>query len=163
VKQVSSAAERNKRPILDVIAGVLPERGSVLEIASGSGQHAPYLAAALGDLRFQPSDADASAVASIAAYREEAALPNLDAPVRLDVMQNPWPVSHSDAVLCFNMIHIAPWQACLALLRGAAAILAAGAPLVLYGPYRIDGDFTAPSNVEFDASLRRRNPAWGLR
>lgn len=156
------AAERNAEPILAVLRRVLPARGLVLEIASGSGYHAGVFARALPALTWQPTDRDPDGLASIAAWVEEAALPGLRPPLLLDVTA-PWPVEHADAVLCINMIHIAPWTSALALLEGAARVLPAGAPLVTYGPYRFDGVFTAPSNADFDASLRGRDPAWGVR
>lgn len=158
------AAERNAEPIRAVLARVLPPRGLVLEIASGSGQHGVFMATAFPAITWQPTDADPDALASIRAWAEEAALPNLRPPLRLDAEDDPstWPIGAADAVVCINMVHIAPWSAALGLLRGAAALLGPGAPLVTYGPYRIDGR-TAPSNEEFDASLRARDPAWGVR
>lgn len=156
------AAERNAGPILEVLREVLPATGDVLEIASGSGQHAVAFAGALPGVTWQPTDGDPDALASIAAWREVAALPNLRAPLPLDVTA-PWPVTRADAIVCINMIHIAPWAATLALLDGAARALAPGAPLVTYGPYRFAGVTTAPSNDAFDASLRARDPAWGVR
>ena len=158
------AAERNAEPIRAVLARVLPPRGLVLEVASGSGQHGVFMATALPAITWQPSDADPDALASIQAWSDEAGLPNLRPPVRLDAEDDPsaWPIGSADAVVCINMIHIAPWSAALGLFRGAAALLAQGAPLVTYGPYRMSGR-TAPSNEEFDASLRARDPAWGVR
>ena len=155
----SPAAERNAEPILAVLRDVLPSKGTVLEIASGTGQHAVSFAQALPGLAFQPSDL---AVDDLAERVLRAALPNLRAPVVLDVTQ-PWPVERAAAVVCINMIHISPWAATLALFDGAAAVLREGAPLVLYGPFlRVDRT-TAASNLAFDADLRRRDPAWGLR
>ena len=143
---------------------VLPARGLVLEIASGTGEHAVAFAQALPALVFQPSDVDPDALASIEAWRRHAALPNLRPELALDVHALPWPLPETpDAVLCSNMIHIAPWSACLGLLDGAAAALAPGAPLVLYGPHREGGVHTAPSNAAFDASLRERDARWGVR
>ena len=145
---------------------VLPARGLVLEIASGTGEHAAAFARAMPALEFQPSDIDPESLASIDAWRRHSGAPNLRAPVRLDVHELPWAlpgISVVHAVLCINMIHIAPWSACLALLDGAAARLAPGAPLVLYGPYREGGVHTAPSNESFDASLRKRDASWGVR
>jgi hypothetical protein len=149
-----------------VLERVLPARGLVLEIASGTGEHAAAFAAALPALEFQPSDADAESLASIAAWRQHSGAANLRAPLRLDVHEQPWTlpgVVAVDALLCINMIHIAPWSACLALLDGASLLLAPGAPLVLYGPYRERGVHTAPSNESFDASLRERDARWGVR
>ncbi len=163
------AAERNREPILAVLREVLPERGTVLEIAAGTGQHAVHFAAALPDLSWQPTDADPPSLASIAAWVAHAALPNLRAPLALDVRAARWPVdtpdalAELDAVVCINMIHIAPWEAACALIAGAAARLRDGGVLVLYGPYRRDGAHTAPSNAAFDAQLRGRDPSWGVR
>ena len=157
------ATERNRAPILAVLERVLPARGVVLEIASGSGEHAIFFARALPSLTFQPSDPDPAHVASIDAWRSSEDLPNVAPALTLDVHAKPWPLAHADAVYCANMIHIAPWSACLALLDGAASTLAPGAPLVLYGPYRVGGAHTAPSNEAFAASLRARDPRWGVR
>jgi SAM-dependent methyltransferase len=162
-RQRSSAAERNKQPILDVLKRVLPPRGTALEIASGTGQHAVHFAAAMPQWTWQPSDADPAALASIAAWRAHARLPNLQAPVRLDVISEPWPVAAVDAILCANMLHISPWATCAALMRGAARHLSAQGLLVTYGPYLVDGEENAPSNLAFDADLRLRNPQWGVR
>ena len=163
MKRTPPAAERNAGPILGVLRRVLPPRGLVLEVASGSGYHAAHFARALPELTWQPTDVDADGLASIAGWVEDAALPNLRAPLALDVTAATWPVEHADAIVCINMIHIAPWACALALLSGAARLLAPGAPLVTYGPYRFDGAFTAESNAAFDASLRARDPAWGVR
>jgi hypothetical protein len=162
-KRVAPAAERNKEPILEVLREVLPARGVVLEVASGSGQHAAFFARALPQLVWQPSDTDAAALTSIGAYCEEAQLENLRTPVQLDVCAAAWPIERADAVVSINMIHIAPWTACLALFEGAARILQPGAPLVLYGPFVIDGDFVAQSNIDFDRRLRGENASWGVR
>lgn len=157
------ATARNRDPILEVLRGVLPDRGLVLEIASGSGEHAVHFARALPGLAFQPSDPDPDALASIAAWGAESGLPNLRPPLLLDAAATAWPAEAADAILCINMIHISPWRATEGLMAGAARLLAPGAPLILYGPYRRDGVPTAPSNEAFDASLRERDPAWGLR
>jgi len=162
-KRVAPAAERNKEAILEVLREVLPPRGLVLEVASGSGQHAAFFADALSTLIWQPSDADEGALASIRAYCAEAALDNLRLPVLLDASATSWPIDRADSVVSINMIHIAPWAACLGLLAGGARILPPEAPLVLYGPFAIDGDFIAPSNVDFDRRLRSENAAWGVR
>ena len=154
---------RNAGPIAEVLGKVLPPRGLVLEVASGTGEHAVSFARAFPGLIWQPSDPDPLALGSIAAWREEAALPNLLPPLRLDAVADGWPVATADAIVCINMVHISPWAATEGLMRGAGRLLAAGAPLVLYGPYRRAGVSTAPSNEAFDASLRARNPAWGLR
>jgi len=159
----SPAAERNKAPILEVLGRVLPPSATVLEVASGTGQHAAHFAAAHPGWEWQPTDGDANALASIAS--RTASLVNVRRPLLLDVLAMPWPASLGpfDAVYCANMLHIAEWATCAALMTGAAARLVAGGVLVAYGPYRVDGEVTAPGNVAFDADLRRRNPAWGLR
>ncbi len=162
MKQHAPATERNREPIREVLARALPPSGTVLEIASGSGEHAVAFARAFPTITWQPTDADERALASIAAWRDEAALPNLAAPLPLDVT-SPWPLDRADAIVCINMVHIAPWDAALALFAGAAQLLPPGAPLFLYGPYRFGGTFTAPSNAAFDASLRARDPRWGVR
>jgi SAM-dependent methyltransferase len=162
-RQYRPHVERNRDPILDVLKRVLPPRGLVLEIASGSGEHMAYFAQALPQLTWQPSDPSEEALASAAAHRDDAALPNLLPPLRLDVIAASWPVERADVIICCNMIHIAPWAACEGLIAGAARVLAAGGILYLYGPYKIGGQHTAPSNAAFDADLRSRNPAWGIR
>lgn len=162
MKRYAPATGRNREPILAVLRRVLADRGLVLEIASGSGEHAVFFAAALPHLRWQPSDRDPSALASIEAWRADAGLPNLEAPLALDVSAAHWPLARVDAIVCINLIHISPWSASVALFEGAARVLAAGAPLVTYGPYRFGGG-TAPSNEAFDASLRAQDPSWGLR
>jgi len=162
-RRTSPAAQRNFGAIEGVLAEVLPAQGLVLEIASGSGEHAMGLAAAFPGLTWQPSDADPEALASTNAWAAGSGLTNLRPAVQLDATQWPWPLREADAVVCINMIHIAPWAACLGLMRGAAALLRAGSPLYLYGAMKIGGEFTAPSNAEFDASLRAHDPAWGVR
>ena len=159
----SPAADRNAAPILAVLQRVLPPQGTLLEIASGTGQHAAAFAAALPRWRWLPTDADPRALASIAAWC--AGLANVDAPRLLDVAAEPWngvPVG-LDAIYCANLIHIAPWACTAALMQGAAHCLAPGGQLVTYGPYLEDGAPTAPSNQAFDTDLRARNPAWGIR
>lgn len=158
----AAAAARNQDPILAVLREVLPAEGLVLEIAAGTGQHAAHFSRALPGLTWQPTDPSDEALASIEAWRRALGPPNLRAPLRLDVRE-PWPVDRADAVYACNLIHISPWDCTLALLSGAAAVLPVGAPLVLYGPYRRAGAHTAPSNEAFDASLRARDPAWGVR
>jgi SAM-dependent methyltransferase len=157
------AAERNRDAILAVLKRHLPVRGLVLELASGSGEHAVHFAAALPDLVFQPSDPDAASCASIDAWAASAGLANLRPAIALDATAQHWPIPAADAVLCINMIHIAPWAAAIGLLQGAARILAPGGVLYLYGPYKRDGRYTAPSNDAFDRFLRARDPAWGVR
>ena len=161
-KRHAPATERNRDAIVAVLREELPPSGLVLEVASGSGEHAIRFAAAFPALDWQPSDPDSAALVSIAAWREEAGLANLRPPVRLDAAA-PWPVERSDAILCINMVHISPWTATLGLLRGAGACLPPGGLLYLYGPYLREGMETAPSNLAFDASLRARDPQWGLR
>lgn len=159
----SAAAERNKAPILAVLESVLPPAGRALEIASGTGQHVCHFAAALPGIRWQPTEPDAASRAAILARIRAAALTNVDAPVALDVHESQWPIEAGlDAILCINMLHISPASATGALCAGAARHLRAGGLLVTYGPYLENGT-AAPSNLEFDASLRRRDPAWGLR
>ncbi|HEY7384777.1 MAG TPA: DUF938 domain-containing protein [Beijerinckiaceae bacterium] len=159
----SPAAARNRDPILAVLREVLPATGTVLEIASGTGEHAVHAAAALPGLAWQPSDIDDDALRSIAAHRDRAGLPNLLPPLRLDVTAESWPVARADALVCINMLHIAPWAAAEGLVAGAARVLAPGGVLYLYGPFKQDGRHTAPSNAAFDASLRARNAQWGVR
>lgn len=154
------ATGRNSEAILGVLRGVLPPEGLVLEIASGSGQHTAAFAPALPQLRFQPTDLEPPHLASIDAWCAE--LPNVAPAQRLDVVA-PWPVQRADAVLCINMVHISPWRCTEALLAGAAAVLPAGGPLFLYGPFQRDGAHTSPSNARFHASLQSRDPSWGVR
>jgi hypothetical protein len=157
------AAERNKAPILEVLKRVLPATGLVLEIASGTGQHVTHFASALPHLTWQPSDPDQRARASIAAWIAQTNTANVLAPLDLDVREQAWPLSACDALLCINMIHIAPWAATEALFVGAARILSESGVVYLYGPYRVEGRHTAPSNDGFDATLRAENPEWGVR
>jgi hypothetical protein len=157
------AALRNRKPIAEVLAEWLPGRGLVLEIASGTGEHAVYFAERFPLLDWQPSDIHDDALASIAAWREAAALSNLREPLRLDAASPDWPIDRADAVLSINMLHISPWTSALGLLDGAARLLDAGSPLILYGPWLKHGIKTTPSNADFDADLKCRDPAWGLR
>jgi hypothetical protein len=159
----SPAAERNKQPILDVLLRVLPAEGTVLEIASGTGQHVVHFARALPQLIWQPSEPDAELRDTIRERLDSEGLQNVRAPLALDVLVDVWPITSADAVLCSNMIHIAPWSATEGLVRHASRLLASGAPLILYGPFKRRGRRTAPSNEAFDASLRARDPAWGVR
>jgi SAM-dependent methyltransferase len=154
---------RNRQPILEVLARALPSRSLVLEIASGSGEHAVFFAGNLPSLAWQPTDADDDALASIAAHRAAAGLPNLLEPLRLNAAAERWPIERADALVCNNMIHIAPWRITEGLMAGAGRSLPAGGILYLYGPYRIDGRHTASSNEDFDAWLRVQNPEWGIR
>ena len=157
------AALRNREPIAAVLGGWFPSSGLVLEIASGTGEHALYFAQTFRDLEWQPSDVDPSALASIEAWRAASDLPNLRPPVVLDAASADWPCTRADAVLSINMLHISPWASAVGLVRGAAQILPAGGALILYGPWLKDDIETAPSNLAFDADLKRRNPEWGLR
>ena len=164
MKQHAPATLRNRAPIAEVLARELPARGTVLEIAAGTGEHAVFFAERFPALHWQPTDPSAEALASIAAYRNEYAGSNLAAPLLLDAADpDRWPVSAADAIVCINMVHISPWEATIGLFAGAARLLGTGAPLVLYGPYLEEGVETAPSNLDFDASLKARNPLWGLR
>jgi SAM-dependent methyltransferase len=162
-RRFSPSTARNRDPILDVLKQALPASGLVLEIASGTGEHAVHFAAHLPALAWQPTDADPVARESIAAWRAASSLPNVRPPLALDVLAERWPVARADAVVCINMIHIAPWAAAEALIRGTARILPSGGVFFLYGPFRREGRHTAPSNEAFDYDLRRRNPEWGIR
>jgi SAM-dependent methyltransferase len=160
----SPAADRNKQAILDALQRRLPASASVLEIASGTGQHAQHFARACPDWTWQPTDADAAMLPAIDARCS--GLANVLPAQQLDVMQSAGPVRATapfDAVYCANLLHIAPWSTCAALVKGAALHLRAGGQLSIYGPFRIDGVATAASNDAFDADLRSRNPSWGLR
>jgi SAM-dependent methyltransferase len=161
--RAAPAVARNRDPILQVLRRVLPAHGLVLEIASGTGEHAVHFARALPGIVWQPTDPDAAALRSIAAWREQAGLPNLRPPLEFDVTANTWPVERADAVVCINMIHISPWRSAEGLVAGAGRVLGPGGVLFLYGPYKEDGRHTAPSNEAFDADLRARNPEWGVR
>jgi hypothetical protein len=155
------ATQRNREPILAVLREVLPANGTVLEIASGSGQHVAHFAEALQNLRWQPTDIDVSVLPSIAAWTSH--LGNVEPPALLDVTSDDWPLARFEAAICANMIHIAPWVACLGLLDGVSKRLGPAAPLCLYGPFKRGGAHTAPSNAAFDESLRARNADWGVR
>ena len=159
----SPAAERNRGPILAELQRVLPAQGLMLEIAAGSGQHAAHFAAALPHWRWLPSDGDPRSLPSIAAWC--AGLGNVLPPLALDVLAAQWPgvPAQVDAIYCANMLHISPWPTCAALMQGARRHLAPQGLLLLYGPYIVEGEPTAPGNLAFDADLRQRNPAWGLR
>ncbi len=162
MKRFAPATDRNREPIAAVLREVLPERGTLLEIASGSGEHAVYFAGQFPAIRWQPTDPDPAALASIEAWRDESGLANLLSPLRLDASAETWPVTSADAILCVNMVHISPWAATEGLMRGAGRLLADGAPLVLYGPYRRAGVPTAPPNEPSDQSPRPSNPDGGL-
>lgn len=163
-KRHAPATLRNRQPLLDALRPHLPAAGLLLEIASGSGEHAVFLAENLPGLIWQPSDRDAEALSSIRAWTAEAALSTIRPPLLLDAGDPAaWPDLTPDAILCVNMIHIAPWSATLGLFAGAGRLLRAGAPLCLYGPYKRGGQQTADSNAAFDADLKARNPEWGVR
>lgn len=157
------ATERNREPLLAVLREALPAEGLVLEVASGTGEHAAFFAPAFPALDWQPSDPHAQSRASIDAWAEASGAPNLRPALTLDAAAPDWPLDAAAAVLCVNMIHIAPWEAALGLLDGAARLLPPGGPLILYGPFRRGGAHTAPSNERFDAALRGQDPRWGIR
>lgn len=165
MKQTWPAPERNKQPILEVLVRLLPASATVLEIASGSGQHAAFFAARQPGWLWQPSDFDPENLASIRAWIREAELPNLREPIRIDVLASAWPLGElaPTALFCANMIHIAPWACCLGLIDGAARYLPAGGRVILYGPFSFEGRHTSESNAAFDAGLKARNPEWGVR
>ena len=161
----SPAADRNKQPILDVLRKVLPENGNAVEIASGTGQHVAWFAAALPQWTWQPTDAMPVAMESISAYIAEQGLRNVRSPLVLDVMAPEWLPGDSkfDLIYCANMLHISPWATCAALMQGSARHLAPGGVLVTYGPYLEDGVPTSEGNISFDQSLRSQDPTWGIR
>lgn len=163
MKLSSPAAARNVSPIGEVLAEWLPDTGLVLEIAAGSGEHALAFSRRFPRLQWQPSDPDPQARASIAEWREAQGPSNLLEPLAIDVCDAHWPVARADAVVAINMVHISPWEASIGLIDGAAHVLGERGTLILYGPWIVEGIETAPSNLAFDADLRRRNPAWGLR
>lgn len=162
-KRHAPATKRNREPIAALLAEELPAAGTVLEVASGSGEHAVHFARRFPHLTWQPSDPDPDAQASIAAWRHEDGLANLLAPIALDAAGAKWPLEAADAIVCINMVHISPPEATEGLFAGAERLLPRGAPLVLYGPFLESGVPTAPSNAAFDCDLKSRNPAWGLR
>ena len=162
VRRLAPAAARNVEPIGDVLADWLPPDGLVLEVASGTGEHALAFARRFPGIEWQPSDPDPQALASIAAWRSEGP-PNLREPLRLDVCEAEWPVERADALVSINMVHISPWEASTGLLEGAQRLLPQGAPLMLYGPWIDEEVETAPSNLAFDQDLKARDPRWGLR
>jgi SAM-dependent methyltransferase len=157
------AVARNREAILAALRDVLPASGTVLEVASGTGEHVVHFAAALPALTWQPSDPEPAYRRSIAAHARAAGLANLRPPLDLDAASAPWPIRRTDAILCINMIHIAPWAATLGLMEQAGRILAPGGPLFLYGAFRENGRHTTDSNAAFDADLQMRDPRWGVR
>lgn len=162
-RRSAPAALRNREPIAEILVEWLPRSGVVLEVASGTGEHVVYFAERFPGLEWQPSEMDPHALDSIRAWRAEAALPNVREPLVLDAASPEWPIDRADALLNINMVHITLWASALGLLDGAARVLAPGAPLILYGPWLSDRIETAPSNLAFDADLKRRDPEWGLR
>jgi len=162
-RETAPSPERNKQPILEVLARVLPPHGLVLEIGSGTGQHVAHFAKALPALSFQPSEIDVECHPSIEAWAAAGSLSNVKPPLAIDVTKRPWPLFAADAVVCINVIHISPWETTLALMAGAGMILPAAGVLVTYCPYMRGGAHTSQSNEAFDASLRERNPLWGVR
>lgn len=161
-KRYAPATDRNRDAITEILRHILPASGLVLEVASGTGEHAVHFAQAFQGLTWQPSDPDPAGLASIEAWSSEAQLANLLPPIALDASMN-WSVAYADAIICINMTHISPWEATLGLVRGAGELLPEDGALYLYGPYRQNDVPTVKSNEDFDASLRSRNPAWGLR
>jgi Protein of unknown function (DUF938) len=157
------ATERNREPILSVLKTILPPKGQVLEIASGTGQHLTFFAPHFPELTWQPSDPDPMHLASIESWIEQRPSANILSPIQLDVTSDDWEINYADVMLCINMIHIAPLEACLGLFRGAQSILPNGGLLYLYGPFKQQGQHTAPSNEDFDFSLRAQDPSWGVR
>lgn len=163
MKRHAPATARNSEPLAEVLAGELPNEGLVLEIASGTGEHAVFMARRFPALDWQPSDCATDALHSVDAWAQEAGLANLRPAIALDAAAGDWPVESAAAVLCVNMVHISPWQATVGLFEGAGRVLASGAPLILYGPFLEADVDPAPSNLAFDESLKTRDPAWGLR
>jgi hypothetical protein len=163
LRRHAPATERNREPIAAILRDVLPASGTVLEVASGTGEHAIHFARGFPALSWQPSDPDPAALASIRAWAETARLPNLRPPLLLDASAPEWPIDHADAILCINMVHISPWEATVGLLEHSAKLLPVGGPLILYGPYFQQGVETAPSNLAFDESLQGRDSRWGIR
>ncbi|SED55086.1 Protein of unknown function [Rhizobiales bacterium GAS188] len=162
-RQHAPATLRNRDSILDVLRGVLPMTGLVLEIASGSGEHVVHFAKNLAGLIFQPSDPDPDALLSVSAWVKATRVTNVRPPIILDASRPPWPIVSADGIICINMVHISPWDTTVGLMKGAGAILPPASPLYLYGPYKREEVPTAPSNQAFDRSLRDHNPSWGLR
>jgi hypothetical protein len=162
-RRSAPAALRNREPIAEVLSEWMPPSGLVLEIASGTGEHAVYFAERFPALEWQPSDVHPEALTSIDAWRAEVRLPNIRPPVVIDASAPDWPIDRADAVLSINMVHISPWASAIGLLDGAARLLSPGAPLIMYGPW-LKGDIpTAEGNLAFDADLKRLDPEWGLR
>jgi Protein of unknown function (DUF938) len=157
------ATERNREAILSVLKSILPMQGKVLEIASGTGEHITFWAPYFPELTWQPSDPDPMHLASIEGWIAQFTAANILPPIQIDVTKDAWSINSVEVILCVNMIHIAPWEACLGLLRGAQSLLSKGGLLYLYGPFKQQGKHTAPSNEAFDLSLRAQDPSWGVR
>ncbi|MBW4555278.1 MAG: DUF938 domain-containing protein [Trichormus sp. ATA11-4-KO1] len=169
-RQFAPATQRNREPILEVLLQVLPKNGTILEVASGTGEHAVFFAPRLSPLQWLPSDQNPQLRASIIAWAEQCPSDNLYPPLELDASTPVWPVEEDAslyspivAIVNINMIHISPWSACLGLMAGAGRILPPGGILYLYGPFKQNGEHTAPSNIAFDQSSRAKNPEWGVR
>ncbi len=168
-RQYAPATQRNREAILEVLLQVLPPEGNVLEISSGTGEHSIFFAPALQPRKWIPSDPNPLAIASITDWQKYSPVPNLAKPITIDVTVSDWSSNHDlqnqdiRAIVNINMIHISPWAACLGLMAGAKNLLPVGGILYLYGPFKQNGQHTAPSNAEFDASLRSQNPEWGVR
>ncbi|MCO4746499.1 MAG: DUF938 domain-containing protein [Proteobacteria bacterium] len=156
------AADRNKQPIADVLTGVLPSAGTVVELASGGGQHAAYMSGRFPHLTWQPTEPEAARRASIEAWRQHVNNPNLAAPLELDVQQ-PWPIDVADAIYACNLLHVSARSASSAVLSASARVLRVGAPLCIYGPFKRHGAFTTPSNAAFDVTVRGWHPSYGIR
>lgn len=163
MKDHAPSVERNREEILAVLTGLLPSTGTILEIASGTGEHAVHFAPHFPEAIWQPSDRSDEALASIRAWVEEAGHSNLEPPLRIDVTRSDWPIESASAIVAINMLHISEWASCRGLLAGAARVLIPGGRLVYYGAFILDDRPTAPSNLEFDRSLRERDPSWGVR
>ena len=162
-RRSAPAALRNREPISKVLTEWLPNKGLIVEIASGTGEHSAYFAEHFQTLDWQPSDVHPDALVSINAWRDQSGLANLRPPLIIDAADSDWPIDHAEGMLCINMVHISPWKSALGLLDGAKRLLSSGAPLILYGPWLRADASTAPSNLAFDADLRGRDPEWGLR
>lgn len=163
-RRYSPAAARNREPILSILRDEVPNDGRVLEIGSGSGEHAVHFATALSGIIWHPTERDATALAGIDAHARAAGARNIEPAHRLDVLETPWPAQGPfDGIFCANVIHIAPWSVASAIIESAASVLVPGAPLILYGPFKRNGAFGAESNAAFDRTLRAENPDWGIR
>ena len=163
LKLTSPAALRNRGPISNILQNSLPKTGTILEIASGSGEHIVHFAQIMPSLTWQPTDLATDALASIQARIDDGGASNIEQPLQLDASTECWPVEQADGVIAINMVHISPWSATMGVIKGASKLLSTDQPLVFYGPYRQDGRAFASSNAQFDVDLRQRNPDWGIR